>query len=204
MKFLNFVLPKTSNGSLFLNVRLILVGFGRLQSFKLHFRRIMGSSTLTFEEATTVLTHIEACLNSWPLVPLPFDDDGVDALTPLVGRALCSLPDSSFSYRSLSLLKRWHLCQALVRHLWKRWHLEYLTSLQKHVKWHYPTRNFKVGDLVTMHEDNLVPGKWPLARVERIHPGKDGLVRVVTVETSSGTYKRPVTKVALLLPVDGD
>ena len=138
-------------------------------------------------------------------MPLPFDDDGIEALTPghfLIGRALSSLPDPSFSYKSMSLLKRWHLCQALVRHFWKRWHLEYLTSLQRYVKWHYPTRNFQVGDLVTIHEDNLVPGKWPLARVQKIHPGKDGIVRVVTVKTTSGIYKRPVTKVALLLPIE--
>ncbi len=30
--------------------------------------------------------------------------------------------------------------------------------------------------------------------------GKEGLVRVATVKTSTGTYKRPVTKIALLLP----
>ena len=54
-----------------------------------------------------------------------------------------------------------------------------------------------MGDLVTIHEDNLVPGKWPLARVQRIHQGQDGVVRVVTVKTSSGVYKRPVRKVGI-------
>ena len=34
------------------------------------------------------------------------------------------------------------------------------------------------------------------------HPGNDGLVRVVTVKTSSGVYKRPVTKITVLLPQD--
>ena len=70
------------------------------------------------------------------------------------------------------------------------------------MKWHYPTRNFQVGDLVTLHEDNLVPTKWPLARVRSVHPGRDGKVRVVTVKTFTGIYKRPVTKVALLLPTE--
>ena len=176
-----------------------------VRSFKTHFRRVVGDTKLTFEEATTVLTQIEACMNSRPLVPLPFDDDGVEALTPghfLIGRALSSLPDDSFSYQSLSLLKRWHLVQAFVRHFWKRWHTEYLASLRKYTKWHYPTRNLQVGDLVTIHEDNLVPGKWPMARVSEVHPGKDGIVRVASVKTSSGTYKRPVSKIALILPHD--
>ena len=62
-----------------------------------------------------------------------------------------------------------------------------------------PTRNLNVGDIVVLHEDN-VPTKWPLAKVIRVHAGKDGHVRVVTVKTSSGTYKRPITKITLLLP----
>lgn len=169
---------------------------------KKHLRRIISNVTLTFEELTTVLAQIEACLNSRPLVSVT-TDDGVEALTPghfLIGRPLESLPDPSFSYRSLSLLRRWHLCQALVRHFWRRWSAEYLTHFRKFTKWHYPTRNLHEGDVVIVQEDNLVPAKWPLAKVIKAHSGKDNLVRVVVVKTGSGTYKRPVNKVALILP----
>ena len=65
---------------------------------------------LTFEELTTVLSQIEACLNSRPLVTLPLADDGVEALTPghfLVGRPLEALPDPALAYRSISILSRW-------------------------------------------------------------------------------------------------
>ena len=163
----------------------------------------MSNVKLTFEEFYTVLTQIESCLNSRPLVPLPSDDDGIEALTPghfLIGRPLESLPDPAFSYRNLSLLRRWHLCQALVRHFWQRWSIEYLSSLRRYVKWHHPSRNIEVGDIVILREDNLVPTKWPLAKVITAHPGNDGLTRVVTVKTSTGEYKRPVTKIAVLLP----
>ena len=176
-----------------------------VKSFKQHFRKIVGETKLTFEEAATVLAQVEACLNSRPLSPMPCDDDGVEALTPghfLIGRALTLLPYRSYTYLNISLLKRWHLCQALVRHFWKRWHLEYLSSIRKYVRWNIHSRNLQVGDLVTIHEDNLVPGKWPLARMHETHPGRDGVVRMVTVKTLSGYYKRPVTKLALLLPVE--
>ena len=94
-----------------------------VKSTKMHLKQILGNVKLTFEEFSTVLTQIEASLNSQPLVPLPNDDDGIETLTPghfLIGRPLKALSDSSFSYAdSLSLLKRWQLCQALTRHFWK-------------------------------------------------------------------------------------
>jgi hypothetical protein len=171
-----------------------------VKSAKTHLRRVVGEVKLTFEELSTLLAQIEACLNSRPLVPVNTpDEDGIEALTPghfLIGRPLCALPDPSSSHRSLSLLKRWDLCQNLTRHFWKRWSAEYLTTLNKLSKWQNPTRNVEVGDIVVLKEDNLFPTKWPLARVSEIHKGKDGLVRVATVTTAKGTY---VTKLAPLL-----
>ena len=52
-----------------------------VENFKYHFRRIVGSVRLTFEELTTVLAQIEACLNSRPLTPLTHLEDGIEALT---------------------------------------------------------------------------------------------------------------------------
>ena len=174
-----------------------------VKSLKTHLKRIVGEVKLTFEELSTVLTQIEACLNSRPLVAFPGSEDGIEALTPghfLVGRPLESFPDPSFSYQSLSLLRRWHLCQSLVRHFWKRWSEEYLVSLQRLSKWHRSCKNLVVGDLVILREDNMVATKWPLARVTQIHTGKDGVVRVVTLKTPTGTYTRPVAKLVRLLP----
>ena len=173
-----------------------------VKSFKLHLHRVVGNVRLTFEELATVLSQIEACLNSRPLVALPQDDDGIEALTPghfLIGRPLEALPDPAMSYRPISIISRWHLCQAIVRHLWQRWSVEYLSSLQRISKWHKPSQNLRVGDIVVLREDNVTPMKWPLARVIETHAGKDGLVRVVTVKTATGTYRRPVVKVTLLL-----
>ena len=141
-------------------------------------------------------------LNSHPLVALPLDDDAIEALTPghfLIGRPIEALPDSALAYRSVSILTRWHLCQALVRHFWQRWSADYLDSLKRSFKWHRPSANLQIDDIVILREDNTIPAKWPLARVMAVHKGDDGLVRVVTVKTSAGTYRRPVNKVVLLL-----
>ena len=176
-----------------------------VKSMKFHFERVVGDTKLTFEELITILTQIKYCLNSRPLAPLPLEDDNIEALTPghfLIGKSLESIPDTSLSYRNLSLLKRWYLCQSVVRHFWKHWSDEYLPALRRHNKWKFPSHNIQNGDIVVLQEDNLVTIKWPLAKVIQVNPGKDGLVRVVTVKTSTEIYKRPITKLALLLPQD--
>ena len=90
---------------------------------KYHLKSVTSEVKLTFEEYLTVLTQVEACLNSRPQVALSCDDDGLEALTPghfLIGRPLEALPDPAFFYCAVSLLKHWHLCQTLVRHFWRR------------------------------------------------------------------------------------
>ena len=174
-----------------------------VKSAKTHLKRVLGEARLNFEEFSTVLSQVEACLNSRPLTALPDSNDGIEVLTPghfLVGRPLEALPDLS-PRQPYTLLRRWQLCQALVQHFWKRWSAEYVKALLKFNKWHFPSRNLQVGDVVCVHEDRLVPTKWPLARITAVHPGDDGLVRVVTLKTRKGSYKRPANKIALLLPL---
>ena len=155
---------------------------------------------------TTILTQVEACLNSRPLVPLNTpDDDVIEVLTPghfLVGQPLCTLPDRSVSSPKLTSRQRWQLCQAIVHCFWKRWSHEYLNLLNKYSKWHRKGTNLCVGDIVILKEENTIPTKWPLGRVISVHPGKDQLVRVADIKTAQGVYRRPVTKLALLLAQD--
>ena len=54
-----------------------------VKSAKLHLRRIIQEALLSYEELSTVLCQIEACLNSRPLCPLTEDVHCEDALTPL-------------------------------------------------------------------------------------------------------------------------
>ena len=173
-----------------------------VKSFKSHLRKILGEAKLTFEEFSTVLTQVEACLNSRPLTPIPEASDTIEVLTPghfLIGRPLTAMPDKS-EYQLVEPLRRWQLCQSLVRHLWTRWSREYLDTLQKFSKWHTTTRDYKVGDVVCLREEPMAPTKWPLARIIRVFPGSDGRTRVVTVRTSKGVYNRPIVKLVPLVP----
>ena len=115
---------------------------------------------LTVEELTT---EIEACLNSRPppLGVIPNNnDDGIEVLTPghfLIGRPIEALPDQESSHQSMSMLRRWYLCESLVRHFWIRWSNEYLIGLRKYSKWRQPTKNLCTGDVVVLREDEMFP-----------------------------------------------
>ena len=66
--------------------------------------------------------------------------------------------------------------------------IRHLTAIRKHSKWKRPSKN--VGDIVVLKEDNMVACQWPIACVVDMSVGADKLVRVVTVKTANGTYKR--------------
>lgn len=53
-----------------------------IRALKLHMKRILGEACLTVTEMTTVLTQIEAMLNSRPLTPLSEDPNDLRTLTP--------------------------------------------------------------------------------------------------------------------------
>lgn len=177
-----------------------------VKSVKHHLTRVVGPARLTFEELSTIFTQVEACLNSRPITPLSTDPNDLSALTPghfLTGDSLKAISEPDYTNIKENRLKRWQRIQQMYQHFWKRWSQEYLSRLQQRPKWFSQRRQIRVGDLVLIKHDELSPTKWPLARVLKIHPGDDGLVRSVLLHTSTGELKRPIVKLCLL-PVDQD
>ena len=174
-----------------------------VKSAKKHLKRVTKQILFTFEELTTVACQVEACLNSRPLLPLTsHNQDGLATLTAghfLLYQLPQAYPEDPRIPREPHLLKQWNLCQSVVHHFWTRWSREYLHTLQARTKWQRESPNLQVNDIVILRSDKTFACHWPLARVIEVFPGQDGLVRVATVKTSNGTYKRPVVKMALLL-----
>ncbi|XP_073976442.1 uncharacterized protein [Rhodnius prolixus] len=172
-----------------------------VKSAKHHLSRVIGKQTLTYEELLTVVTEVEAILNSRPLCALSSDSADPEPLTPghfLIFRPLTAPPERRLTHLALNRLSRWTLTQRIQQDFWTRWSQEYLHTLQQREKWLLPATAISPGTVVILREDNAPPRQWPLGRITALHPGRDGVCRVADVTTASGTFRRPLNKLCPL------
>ncbi|CAK9813811.1 hypothetical protein ANTPLA_LOCUS7990 [Anthophora plagiata] len=173
-----------------------------VKSFKKHLYKTVGDALFTYEQFYTLIVEIEAILNSRPLTPLSSDPNDFLALSPshfLIGDSLTNPLEHDFVDTPINKLSLWQHIQRLKHHFWKRWQKEYLQELHTRSKWHTGDYTLiKEGTLVTMKEDNCPPLHWKLGRIIAVHPGEDGIVRVATVQTPQGVYKRSIKGLAPL------
>ncbi|XP_066261359.1 uncharacterized protein [Euwallacea similis] len=172
-----------------------------VKSSKYHLKRILGAQVLTFEELYSLLTQVEAVLNSRPLSPLSTDPIDLNPLTPahlLIGRPLVALPEPDLRTITTNRLNRFQLIEQMRQHFWDRWHKEVVSELQQRVRWKRNQHQLKVGTLVIIKEDNTPVMNWRLGRILSVHPGKDGVARVATIKTVRGEVKRSFAKICPL------
>lgn len=94
-----------------------------VKSTKYHLTRVTHDLTMTYEELSTLLTQIEAMLNSRPLEALSDDPADITALTPghfIIGTALNSMPEPSLELEKSTRLSRWQLIQQRAHIFWKQ------------------------------------------------------------------------------------
>ena len=101
-----------------------------------------------------------------------------------IGRPVDHLPENkeeSLEESSKRTVERYLYLQRLRNHYWKRWKREYLNLLSLRSKWKKGRPSIREGDIV-------------LFRVEEVHPGKDGLMRTVTVRAQKGVFNMLVQR----------
>ena len=163
-----------------------------------HLRRIVGQQKLSNEELLTVLTLIEAILNSRPLTPLSNDPNELAPLTPahvLIGSSFNPVPTSNLQ---LPLNTRFRLIQQIQKDFWNAWKRDYLVTLQVRKKRFNNGPEINRDDLVLIADDDLKPLKWKTGRVVELYSGNDNITRVVKLKTSTGEMIRPVIKLRKL------
>ncbi|XP_065198351.1 uncharacterized protein LOC135829896 [Sycon ciliatum] len=161
---------------------------------------ILKSGDITDEELVTATIGAEHLINSRPLTTVSSDARDCTPISPsdlLLGDASHSI-DVPGDDPAASLRRRWRRVQELVRHFWARWMQEWLPMLSGRAKWKKPYNNVQVGDVVILLAKDTPRGQWQLGRVVDVHPGRDGLVRVVDVKVKNTTLRRPISKICPL------
>ena len=169
-------------------------------------KKSIGSQLLTPFEFYTVFLEVANLVNERPIGRVPNDPDDGGYISPnhmLLGRA--SPEDAQGPFKeSRNPRHRVEFVQKIVDSFWKRWSRDVFPSLVPRKQWQVERRNLQVNDVVLVADSNAVRGKWSLGRITAVFPGPDGRVRNVKVKTSAGEYCRPITKVAVIHPVEGE
>ncbi|XP_066932794.1 uncharacterized protein [Clytia hemisphaerica] len=153
-----------------------------IQSVKITLSVILNDSAILNDfTLQTVMTEVEAVLNSRPLTYVSNDPNDLEPLTPnhfLLGRP-SSKPITSVDYEIRSApRKKWKQVQSITNQFWDRWSKEYLATLTTRSKWRKTSSPaLKEGDLVMMLEKNLVRSQWTLGRIKEVFKSSDGEVR---------------------------
>ena len=146
---------------------------------------------MTANEFTTILTDVEATVNSRPLASLSenADDGNILVLTPnhlLHGKTLKPIPSEIYkgienTKRDRTLAEKWKERQAITENFWNAWKKEYLTDLRKYHNSIQEKENIKVDSLCLVLTEKFTKRHWPIAAVNKLLYGRDGLVRSVEV-----------------------
>lgn len=170
-----------------------------IRSVRDKLRKAIGLEKLLFVDLHALLKEIEGVLNSRPLLRARgVFEEGDFVLTPghfLIGRPLNSLPRVDCPSKNVSSYDAYKTRMKIENGFWEVFHKSHLQELANRSKWYRKTKNLYEGDLVILHEDNTPPLSWRKGVITKVIKGKEGLVRVVTVQTAFGEFTRPVSKV---------
>ena len=165
---------------------------------------VLGNRSVTEDFLSTTMCIVEQTLNSRPLTPVSSDVNDFEALTPnhfLLGNKNVCLPYLPCAEEFVDHRKLFRQTQGYANLIWDRFRKEYLPTLNNLQKWRSTANEtLKEGDLVWLIKDSDKRGYYNLGRVTETIDGSDGVIRSAIVRTIDGVYKRPVIKLAPVIP----
>uniref|UniRef100_L7LX93 Putative tick transposon n=1 Tax=Rhipicephalus pulchellus TaxID=72859 RepID=L7LX93_RHIPC len=165
-----------------------------IRSVKTSMSKAIGARLLSEEELRTVVVEAEGVINNRPLTYVYDDPNEPHPITPadiIAGRQVINNQEDS-RFGDLSLLNYWSQRKEAMITWWSRWKKEYLKELKCASRKTAGHTNVHEGDILLLGESNKRT-QWKLCKVEKIFPGKDGLVRTCLLRTSEGKLlKRPI------------
>ncbi|XP_067942833.1 uncharacterized protein [Watersipora subatra] len=173
------------------------------------------SSRLDSTSLRTAFYEVAAIVNNRPLGAINISNHEETPVTPnmiLTERKEPTAPPPGDFDEAIYCHARWKRVQWVAQEFLRKWKLEYLDNITRRQTWTKVEDNLKVRDVVLIVESNEPRNMWQIGRVEDVFPGKDGLVRKVTVrlgncnldkkgrKMAEPTYlQRPIQKLVKLL-----
>ena len=85
-----------------------------------------------------------------------------------------------------------------------------LQCLQERQKCQGKRRNFKIGDIIVVYQNNISRNHWPMARIIDVNSDKKGLVRSVLLRMGEGSgnenskreLEQTIDKIVLIMESD--
>ncbi|KRZ98102.1 hypothetical protein T08_16093 [Trichinella sp. T8] len=144
-----------------------------IRFMKTSLKKVLQNSMLDDEEFRTIISEVEARMNSRPLTYNAYNPNKPEVLTPyhfLTGTHYTDIPEVTKDedewvpkIQSTShLMKNWNLRQRLIAQWWKRWKAEYVTNLNVRQKWYNSGNAPNIGDIVLVGENNVPRRNWKL------------------------------------------
>lgn len=183
-------------------------GFWELMvcSVKTCLRKTLGKSCFDFDQLTTILTEIEALINSRPLT-FSYDSHEEPAVLTrshfICGKRLTVLPQAEGGHVNstrVEILKFWAHRQRVMDNFWTRWSKEYLLNLRSaHCANIAAPSTLCEKEIVIVQDDKLPRLFWKTGQIMKCFVGKDGHVRSCKVRLPNGSeIVRPVQLLYLL------
>ena len=121
-------------------------------------------------------------------------NDDFHAITPndlLLQRSKNVVPGPEFDENE-SLTRRQQFMVELEECWWNQWIIQVLPFLVPFKKWRVEHRSLRVGDIVLVqYQKKLGKGEYRLARVTKVHPDHNNVVRTVTVGMRRRNTREP-------------
>ena len=177
-----------------------------IKSAKRCLKKSVGRASLTYDELSTLVTEIEAVLNSRPLTYVSMDDLE-EPLTPshlLLGYRVLSLPDPplsddpDYNESANNLSRRMKHLLRTSEKFWKCWKKEYLLELREFHRTSQISKGVRdavqEGQIVMVYDEGQPRGLWRVGRIEEVIPGSDGRIRSAQVRVQSKTGRATVLR----------
>ncbi|XP_062538334.1 uncharacterized protein LOC134206620 [Armigeres subalbatus] len=172
-----------------------------VQTVKKNLQRMKLPRCPTDEMLRNCLIEIENVVNSRPLTHVPIDDPEAPVLTPnhfILGSSSGLKPAIGLSDGEVVLRRAWRASQVEANIFWQQWLRDYLPDITRRTKWFNNVKAIEENDIVLIVDPALPRNCWPKGRVIGVKRGKDNQVRSAVIQTSTGIYERPATKIAVL------